>query len=104
MSSEPNIPEKTEQEPTPVDISSLDLYQLLELVVMLLSEQVWHYIGLQAHPGASVEKKDFVKAHVALDCIISLVDKMEPHIGDEEKERFRRLITELQVAYAEQLK
>jgi hypothetical protein len=93
-----------DQEPRPVDISRLDLYQLLELFVMLLSEQAWRYIGLRVNPGTSEIKKDLVKAHVAIDCIISLVDKMEPYIEDEEKERLRRLITDLQINYAEQMK
>ncbi len=96
--------EKMDQEPSSVDISRLDIYQLLELFVMLLSEQAWRYIGLRVNPGTSEIKKDLVKAHVAIDCIISLVDKMEPYIEDAEKERLRRLITDLQINYAEQMK
>jgi hypothetical protein len=59
---------------------------------------------LRVNPGTNELKKDLVKAHVAIDCIISLVDKMEPYIEDEEKERLRRLITDLQINYAEQMK
>jgi hypothetical protein len=106
LSSTPSEPEKREreQEPSAVDISLLDLYQLLELFVMLLSEQAWRYIGLRVYPGTNEIKKDLVKAHVAIDCIIALVDKMEPYMDDEEKERLRRLITDLQINYAEQMK
>jgi hypothetical protein len=93
-----------EQEPSPVDVSLLDIYQLLELFVVLLSEQAWRYIGLRVYPGKNEIKKDLVKAHVAIDCIISLVDKMEPYVDDAEKERLRRLITNLQINYAEQMK
>ena len=96
--------EKKEQEPKPVDISSLDIYQLLEIFVILLNEQAWRYIGLRVYPGTNEIKKDLVKAHVAIDCIISLVDKMEPYLEDTEKERLRRLITDLQINYAEQMK
>ena len=104
MNSVPSKDEKTEQEQGPVDISLLDIYQLLELFVMLLNEQAWRYIGLRVYPGTNEIKKDLVKAHVAIDCIISLVDKMEPYIADAEKERLRRLITDLQINYAEQMK
>jgi len=69
-----------EQEPKPIDISQLELYELLELFVLLLSEQAWRHIGLRVTPGTSEIKKDLEKAHVAIDCIISLVDKMEPHL------------------------
>ncbi|MGA2682752.1 MAG: DUF1844 domain-containing protein [Candidatus Bathyarchaeia archaeon] len=104
MNSTPSNSEKMEQEPSSVDISLLDIYQLLNLFVMLLSEQAWRYIGLRIYPGTNEIKKDLVKAHVAIDCIIALVDKMEPYLDDAEKERLRRLITDLQINYAEQMK
>jgi hypothetical protein len=104
LSSAPSESEKMEQEPNSVDISLLDIYQLLELFVMLLSEQAWRYIGLRVFPGTNEIKKDLGKAHVAIDCIIALVDKMEPHVDDGEKVRLRRLITDLQINYAEQMK
>ena len=104
MSSTPNNSEKMEQEPRSVDISLLDIYQLLSLFVMLLSEQAWRYIGLRVYPGTNEIKKDLVKAHVAIDCIIAIVDKIEPNLDDAEKERLRRLITDLQINYAEQMK
>ena len=104
MSSTPSNSEKMEQEPSSVDISLLDIYQLLSLFVMLLSEQAWRYIGLRVYPGTNEIRKDLVKAHVAIDCIIALVDKMEPYLDDAEKERLRRLITDLQINYAEQMK
>ncbi len=96
--------EGKEQESNPVDISQLDLFQLLELFVLLLSEQAWRHIGLRVTPGTSEIKKDPAKAHVAIDCIITLVDKMEPHLDSSEKERLRRLITDLQINFAEQMK
>jgi len=103
LGSTPDEPEKTESEPTLVDISLLDLYQLLELFIMLLSEQAWRYIGLRIDPATNEIKKDFAKAHVAIDCIISLVDKIEPHIVGAEKDRLRNLITDLQINYAKQV-
>jgi hypothetical protein len=104
LGSIPNEPGKTETEPSPVDISSLDLYQLLELFILLLSEQAWRYIGLRVDPRTNEVNKDMVKAHVAIDCIISLVDKMEPQLTGQEKNRLRNLITDLQLNYANQMK
>jgi hypothetical protein len=97
-------PEKSDQETGPVDINQLDIFQLIELFIMLLSEQAWRYVGLHVIPGTSEIKKDLMKAHVAIDCIIALVDKIEPSLNDSEKERLRRLITDLQLNYAEQIK
>ena len=104
MGSMPSESEKTGQEPSPVDIASLDIYQLVEVFVMLLSEKAWRYIGLRVDPRTNKLDKDLAKAHVAIDCIISLVDKIEPNLDNAEIEHLRRLITDLQLNYAEQLK
>jgi len=104
LNSMPNESEKKEQEPSPVDISFLDIYQLVDLFILLLSEQAWRYIGLRVDPRTNKIEKDLVKAHVAIDCIISLVDKVEPNLSNSEVDRLRRLITDLQLNYAEQIK
>lgn len=104
MNSMPNEPENKEQEPSPVDISSLDIYQLVELFIMLLSEKAWRYIGIKIDPYTNKINKDLAKAHVAIDCIISLVDKIETNLDNKEIERLRRLITDLQLNYAENMK
>ena len=95
--------EAERQEARPVDISFLDLYQLLELFVILLSEQAWRHIGLRVDPRTNETKKDFERASVAIDCIISIVDKLEPHIAGDAANRLRSLITDLQINYARQL-
>ena len=104
LSSASNGSEKIEQEPSPVDVSLLDIYQLLQVFVVLLSEQAWRYIGLHVNPRTNKMEKDLVKAHDTIDCIIFLVDKMGPHLPSEEETRLRNLITDLQLNYAEQMK
>ncbi len=104
MSSEQSTTENTAPEAGPVDISQFDLYQLVDLFIMLLTEQAYRYMGLQTKPDAPKTEKDLVKSHVAIDCIIALVDKLEPHLDADEKEHLRRQITDLQISYAEQMK
>jgi hypothetical protein len=104
LSSTPNESENKGQEQSPVDISSLDIYQLVELFIMLLSEKAWRYIGLRVDPHTNKINKDLIRAHVTIDCIISLVDKIESKLENTERERLRRLITDLQLNYAEQMK
>ncbi|HCW08149.1 MAG TPA: DUF1844 domain-containing protein [Cytophagales bacterium] len=104
MNSTSNESEKKGQEPNPVDVSSLDIYQLVELFIMLLSEQAWRYIGLRVDPATNKMNKDLSKARIAIDCIVSLVEKIEANLDNEEKEHLRRIITDLQLNYAEQIK
>ena len=99
-----NESEKKEQEPSPVDLSSLDIFQLVELFIMLLGEKAWRYIGLRVEPSTNKINKDLLKARVTIDCIISLVDKIEPNLESKEIESLRRLITDLQLNYAEHMK
>ena len=85
------------------DISFLDLYQLLELFVTLLSEQAWRNMGLRVDPRTNEIKKDFEKAHVAIDSIISIVDKLEPNVTEDVKSHLRSIISDLQINYVRQL-
>jgi hypothetical protein len=84
LTSTPNTSEDKEQEPNPIDISSLDIYKLVELFIMLLSEKAWRYIGLKVDPATNKINKDLTKAHVAIDYIISLVDKIESNLDKAE--------------------
>ena len=86
-----------------LDISFLDLYQLLNVFVTLLTDQAWRNMGLVVDPRTNEIKKDFERAHVAIDCIISIVDKLEPHIAGDVKNRLRSMITDLQINYTSQL-
>jgi hypothetical protein len=102
LSSPPSEPEKTEA--GSIDLSRIDLYELVDLFIMLLSEQALRYLGLRVDPRTNETKTDAAKAHLAIDCIISLVDKMEPNLPSEAKDRLRNLITELQLKYVQQIK
>jgi hypothetical protein len=86
-----------------VDISTLDLYHLLQFFITILNEKAWRYIGLRVDPITGEIETDFERAHVAIDCIRSLVDKLESHLTEDEKNRLRSLITDLQVNYARQV-
>jgi len=85
-----------------VDIATLDLYHLLPFFITILSEKAWRYIGLRVDPTTGEMTPDFERAHVAIDCIIALAEKLEPHVTEEEKNRYGRLITDLQINYARQ--
>ena len=91
------------QEAEPFNISFLDLYQLLNLFITLLSEQAWRNMGLMVDPSTNEIKKDFNKANIAIDCIISIVSKLEPNVTEDVKNHLKSLITDLQINYASQL-
>lgn len=103
MSSTESVDEGREQRAGLVDISALDVYLLLQFFITLLSEKAWRYIGLRVDPRTNETETDFERAHVAIDCIIAIVDKLEPKLTADEKNRLRNLITDLQINYARQI-
>jgi hypothetical protein len=60
--------------------------------------------GLKIDPATNKINKDLTKAHVTIDCIISLVDKIESNLDKAEVGSLHRLITDLQLNYVEQTK
>jgi hypothetical protein len=83
-----------------IDISTLDLFRLLQFFISILSEKTWRYMGLRVDPVSGEMEKDLERAHAAIECIIFLVDKLESHLTEEENIRLRNLITDLQMNYA----
>jgi hypothetical protein len=86
-----------------IDISTLELYHLLQFFITILSEKAWRYMGLRVDAISGKIEKDLIKAHAAIDCIIFLVDKLEAHLTEEEINQLRNLITDLQINYAHQV-
>ena len=85
-----------------VDISMLDTYALLGLFINLLSIQAWRDIGLHMDPKTSETKTDFERASVAIDCIRYLVDKLDPKLDPDDRNKLKSLLTDLQINFVQQ--
>ena len=92
--------QEKEEKPVVFDIASLDTYVLLELFINVLSAQAWQHMGLRVRTGTDKIEKDFERARVAIDCIAFLIDKLETHIQESEKNRLRSLLADLQINFA----
>ncbi|MCW4036843.1 MAG: DUF1844 domain-containing protein [Candidatus Bathyarchaeota archaeon] len=88
--------------PQPVDLTALDLDQLLGLFISLLVAKAWQYMGLRITPGKEDVEKDLVKASAAIDCVSYMVDKLAPSLPDEETAKLRGMVTDLQLNFARQ--
>jgi hypothetical protein len=92
--------ENSEEKPAVLDITSLDVYVLLGMVINILSTQAWQHMGLRVKPGTNKVEKDFQRARVAIDCIVFLSNKMAPQLDDEEKKQLQKLVADLQINFA----
>ena len=95
MSSEP------EEKKTQIfDITSLDTYDLLSFFISILSAQAWQHMGLRVKPGTDKVEKDLERGKIAIDCAAFLIEKLEPHIAEKDREALRGLLADLQINFA----
>ena len=95
-------PEPPGDSPQPVDLTALDLDQLLGLFIGILSAKAWQYMGIRLSPGKEEAEKDLVKASAAIDCVSVMVDKLAPRLPEGELAGLRSLVADLQINYARQ--
>ena len=95
-------PEPPEDSPPPLDLTALDIDQLLGLFIGILSAKTWQYMGLRLTPGKEEAEKDLAKAAAAIDCITVMVDKLAPRLPEQELANLRTLLADLQINYARQ--
>ncbi len=95
-------PEPPKDSPQPLDLTALDIDQLLGLFIGILSAKTWQYMGLRLTPGKEEAEKDLVKAAAAIDTITVMVDKLAPRLPEDELATLRALVADLQINYARQ--
>ena len=82
-----------------LDIGSLDIYTLINFFIEILSLKAWRDMGLRVDPQTNTVKKDVERAKMAIDCISVLIDKLEPHVSTEDKNRLRSILSDLQINF-----
>ena len=88
--------EEVEQQ---LDLTSLDLEQILGLFVGILSAKAWQYMGYRLQPGKEEAEKDLVKAAASIDCVAFLAEKLSTSLPSAEADRLRAMVTDLQINF-----
>jgi len=91
-----------EEGPQPLDLTALELEQLMGLFVGILSAKAWQYMGLRVAPGKEEAEKDLAKAATAIDCVSYVVDKLALSVTEEELSGLKSMLADLQINYARQ--
>jgi hypothetical protein len=79
-----------------------NVYATMEFVVSMLAEQAWMMMGLRLAPGQKEIVKDLAQAKVAIDTVVFMVDKLQPHIEEQDRIALRSLISDLQLNFVRQ--
>lgn len=85
-----------------LDLTSLEIDQLIGIFISLLATKAWQYMGLRLKPGKEDVEKDLVKAATVIDLVIVMVEKISPSLLDDDVAKLKSLIADLQLNYARQ--
>ena len=81
-----------------LDLSSLDIEDLIGIFVGVLSGKALEHMGLPVKEGEEPEK-DLTLASVAINSMSCLVDQLEPLVDEDVAKRYRSLVSDLQLNY-----
>ena len=81
-----------------LDLSSLDIEDLIGIFVGVLSGKALEHMGLPVKEGAE-PKKDLKRASVAINTMSCLIDQLEPLVDEDVAKRYRSLVSDLQLNY-----
>ena len=81
-----------------LDLSSLDMEDLIGIFVGVLSGKALEHMGLPVKEGEEPEK-DLKRASVAINTMSCLVDQLEPLVDEDVAKRYRSLVSDLQLNY-----
>jgi hypothetical protein len=93
----------TEEKPATLDLTAVELDDLLGLFIGIMSEKAWQYMGIRLAPGKTEADKDMAKAQSAIDCVAFLTEKIAPNLSPDDARRLRARITDLQLNYVKQV-
>ncbi|MEN6355868.1 MAG: DUF1844 domain-containing protein [Armatimonadota bacterium] len=106
---EPKTEEKVDQTQEPsadkdeqAGMPPPNVYATMEFMVSMLAEQAWMMMGLRLAPGQKEIVKDLAQAKVAIDTVVFVVDKLQPHIEEQDRIALRSLISDLQLNFVRQ--
>jgi hypothetical protein len=91
--------EEEQKEDQAVDLTALEIDQIVGLFIGILSAKAWQYMGYRLAPGKEEAEKDLKKAAVAIDCVAFLVEKMISSLPKAEADRLRAMVADLQINY-----
>lgn len=79
-----------------------DVYAVLQFTIGLLADQAWQLMGLVPPPGQKEITKDLEQAKIAIDTVVFIVDKIRPHVDEEQRRALQTLISNLQINFVQQ--
>jgi len=80
---------------------SIDIYQVIAMMVDQMAAIAWIKLGLQPDLVTGRIEKDLTQAKVAIDITTHLSSFVEPNLDDSDKQRIHSLIRDLRLNYVQ---
>ena len=81
-----------------------DIFTIVTWMIGVLASSAWQKMGLQVDPGTGTVEKDLEQARIAIDCVISLADRISAHLDDSGRRELRGIVSDLQINFVNQNK
>lgn len=101
---EPQAQERAETQRAEAELPPPNIFETLQFVTGLLAEQAWQFMGLHLPPGCKEPVFDMAQAKIAIDVVISIADRIQPHIDEEARRALRGIISDLQINFVQHSK
>jgi hypothetical protein len=87
----------SEQGGEKVELSDLEVEELLRLFIGALAGKALQHLGI--HAGKDKPVKDLAKARLAIDSVGALIDKLASVAPEDEVKQLKALLSDLQLGY-----
>lgn len=81
-----------------------DVYSIMQWFIMMLSQSAWSWMGLQTNPISKKLEKDLVQAKAAIDTVAFMIEQVDQHISEEQRQAYKSMINDLRINFVNQSK
>jgi hypothetical protein len=98
---EPEAEQAAEAPGPQTELPPPNVFETLQFVTGLLAEQAWQFMGLHLPPGYKEPVTDMAQAKIAIDVVISIADKLHPHLDEDSRRALRGIVSDLQINFVQ---
>lgn len=98
---QPEAEEAPSGEPGAEAAPEITVAAVLKGTVELLAVQAWQHMGIQVSPQTGRLGQDLPQARLAIDAASAILEKLQPHLVDNERREYEGLLTNLRINYVQ---
>jgi hypothetical protein len=85
-----------------VPLEPVDVFGVVEYCISVLNAHAWQAMGLVINPLTKRADRDLPQAQIAIDCVESLLRRVEAQMPADRSRKLRQVLADLQVNFVHQ--